>query len=208
MFFSGERLKVARQYKKYTLETLADNLELLYGIKINKGMISRWENGKAKPRDSTLDALSVVLEVPVEFLMGRNDFGNNLMFLRLSSGLSLEELSEKSGILQSTIELSEAGIFLPQNEAELQKLGEALNVDDLRKYIMDRIDEPKPLTVEEHEDWLGTSSEAGHVDSQNADDLYSILNSNNVLHYKGRALSSNELDKINKVIEAILEIEE
>ena len=47
----GTNLKNLRLKKKITLEQLAAEINEIFNVSINKGMISRWETGKAALKD-------------------------------------------------------------------------------------------------------------------------------------------------------------
>lgn len=81
MYSFANEIKKIRQSKKMTLEEMADSLNTLaeelnangveeYPNSINKGLISRWENGKTEPRMDTVRLLSKWSGVSVDTLLG------------------------------------------------------------------------------------------------------------------------------------------
>lgn len=83
MYSFANEIKKIRQSKKMTLEEMADSLNKLaeelnakgveeYPNSINKGLISRWENGKTEPRMDTVRLLSKWSGVSVDSLLGIN----------------------------------------------------------------------------------------------------------------------------------------
>ncbi|WEZ09977.1 helix-turn-helix domain-containing protein [Priestia flexa] len=55
---------------KMTQEKLAKSLNEKYGTGINKGMISKWENGKEEPRIDTARYLADYFNVSLDYLLG------------------------------------------------------------------------------------------------------------------------------------------
>lgn len=63
----GDRLRAARQQKKYTQEHLARLLDL--GLR----QIARYETGKNDPTGDVLRRMADLLEVSTDYLLGRTD---------------------------------------------------------------------------------------------------------------------------------------
>ncbi|MBP1925866.1 transcriptional regulator with XRE-family HTH domain [Sedimentibacter acidaminivorans] len=76
----GQRLRKIRKEKNLTQEELSINLNRKYNTTINKGMISKWENGKEQPRLEFILNISDYLNIDVAYLMGFKDSlkGSNL----------------------------------------------------------------------------------------------------------------------------------
>lgn len=66
----GERIKLAREKKGYSQKQLSEKMELL-AVYTCRGSISRIENGKRAITDIEIDAISKILEVPLDYLFGR-----------------------------------------------------------------------------------------------------------------------------------------
>lgn len=75
----GERLKTIREARGYTQDDLAEMLNT------NRLQIYRWENGKTDPPSEAVAALSKVLGVSADYLLGISDSFQN------SNQLSLTE---------------------------------------------------------------------------------------------------------------------
>ncbi len=73
----GRRLRETRKASKMTLQEAADKLNADFGTNINKGTISKYENGIHEPSASTIYCLGQILGVSGEFLLGKT----NLPFL-------------------------------------------------------------------------------------------------------------------------------
>lgn len=66
----GEVLKELRINRRLSQEELAENLNQKFGSSVNKGMISKWENGLGEPRLETVRNLSVFYDIPLDELLG------------------------------------------------------------------------------------------------------------------------------------------
>lgn len=65
----GHNLRRLRKAKNMTLEQLAIELNKRYGTKINKGMISKWENGHPAELES-IKALALYFDVSLNEILG------------------------------------------------------------------------------------------------------------------------------------------
>ncbi|MDU4953827.1 MAG: hypothetical protein DBY38_01950 [Clostridium cadaveris] len=72
----GGTLKDLRINKQITQEELANDLNNLYNIKINKGMISKWESNKSEPIFKYVKLFSDYYNVSVDYLLGLTEFRN------------------------------------------------------------------------------------------------------------------------------------
>jgi transcriptional regulator with XRE-family HTH domain len=197
MFFSGERLKAARKAKGYTMDDLVQKLQSEFNLEINRGMISRWENNKAKPREETVINLSQLLGVTSDFLIGTKNFENILIQQRLINKMTTEELSEKSGL--SYLSLIETGVDLPDNETELEKLNKALGVDLRSILASEGINDP--CTNDEVNKLKQLPTDMNKPTS--IFDLDTELNGQRDIYYKERLLTKSDRLKINKMLELL-----
>ncbi len=69
----GKRLREIRRSRGITLEELANKHNELFGGGLNKGTLSKYENGKQEPVVSTVSNLAKILEVSTDFLLGTTD---------------------------------------------------------------------------------------------------------------------------------------
>lgn len=201
MTFSGSRLKKARKYKNLTIDTLIQEITSKYDIKLNNGMVSKWENNKVIPRVEAVSILAEYLQVPVEYLLGRNDLANILLDLRLAAKKTIDELSEESGVGREVIVLTEGAIYNPENEEQLNRIGNALGISDLRKYIREKGYEG-PITADEIKE---KQTEESKPYSNQVGNLLQFLEGSNPISYGERILTAKEINKIKKVIEAIID---
>lgn len=66
----GEKLKSLRTIRKLTMEQLSDKLNSKYNTRINKSMISKWENGVGEPSLENIRALASFFDVTLDYLLG------------------------------------------------------------------------------------------------------------------------------------------
>lgn len=69
----GERLKQLRSEKDLSLDMVVYDLDKKYNIEINKGHLSRWENGKNDPSVRFVPYLTQYYGVSVDYLIGLTD---------------------------------------------------------------------------------------------------------------------------------------
>ncbi|MCG7318040.1 helix-turn-helix domain-containing protein [Brevibacillus laterosporus] len=66
----GKMIKGLRLKHGLSQEDLAEKLNTRFGSSINKGMISKWENGLGDPRLETVRHLSILFNVSLDYLLG------------------------------------------------------------------------------------------------------------------------------------------
>ena len=66
----GKRLKELREEREMTLDMVVYDIEQKYHIEINKGNLSRWENGKRVPTLRLAAYLCLYYNVSLDYLMG------------------------------------------------------------------------------------------------------------------------------------------
>ena len=69
----GKRLREVRQAHGLTLEELADKYNAMFDGGLNKGTLSKYENGKQEPMVGTVYNLSIILHVSSDYLLGASD---------------------------------------------------------------------------------------------------------------------------------------
>lgn len=67
----GNRLKQIRGQNDLTLDELATKYNSTYGGGLNKGTLSKYENGKQEPLSSVIYNLALLFNVSIDWLMGR-----------------------------------------------------------------------------------------------------------------------------------------
>ncbi|MFD2117260.1 helix-turn-helix domain-containing protein [Paenibacillus yanchengensis] len=68
----GEAIRELRTARGLSLEELAEQMNKRYGSTINKGMISKWENGIGDPRLENVRQLALFFDVSLDHLLGIN----------------------------------------------------------------------------------------------------------------------------------------
>ncbi|WP_170292891.1 helix-turn-helix domain-containing protein [Metabacillus idriensis] len=203
--FSGDRLKAVRKYKNLTMEDLIQKLENESNLKVNKGMVSRWENEKASPREETVKALASILDVDVNYLMGVMTLEYVIQEQRYLNKMTTEELSKKSGVAHNTIYLTELNIDTP-NKEELQKIGEALGISDFRSYLLERDIIVFPEDINNLSSALNLARNS-LIKIKNAEsnlDLHVVLSSDKNVFYEEHLFTDTEKLKIKKMIEILI----
>lgn len=74
----GDRLKVARKNKNYTLDELSITYNNIYNGGLNKGTLSKYENNKQEPMITVVNNLSKILDVSIDFLLNDNPTTNQV----------------------------------------------------------------------------------------------------------------------------------
>jgi len=66
----GSIIKALRMQQGLSQDELADKLNARFDSKINKGMISKWENGLGDPRLETVRQLALFFNKSLDYLLG------------------------------------------------------------------------------------------------------------------------------------------
>lgn len=67
----GDKLKLIRKSKGFTLDSLAELYNKTFDAGLNKGTLSKYENNKQEPMISVVDNLATLLGVSVDFLLDK-----------------------------------------------------------------------------------------------------------------------------------------
>jgi len=84
----GMRLKELREQKDLTMEMLAADMNRRYGLKLNKGTISRWESGATDPAISYVAKVADYFNVSVDYCIGLTDVSVPARLLAYSRKMS------------------------------------------------------------------------------------------------------------------------
>lgn len=98
---TGEIIKLLRDTKDWTQDELARALER-EGTRVNKGMISKWENGLVEPSLDNARALAKIFEVSLDYLLGEkpmDDVETQLLVEKLHKDEDLKVLLSASSKL-------------------------------------------------------------------------------------------------------------
>lgn len=69
----SERFTYLRTRSGFTQAEMSDVLTRVCGYKISRAAISMWESGKRMPQRETLEAIADYYNVPLDYLLGRED---------------------------------------------------------------------------------------------------------------------------------------
>lgn len=115
----GYLLKELRTKKGLTLEELADSLNKKYDVKLNKGMVSKWEGDKSEPSFKYVKIFSDYYNVSVDFLLGLEAQEGNS---KDTNKIELNEKDEKDieKALNATLQQleSQEGLMLSGNPVD------------------------------------------------------------------------------------------
>lgn len=126
----GSWLRIVRREKRWTQRTLAARAGL------SLGYISSVENGKRKPKTSSLAALAQALDIPYAQALRASGylddglvlFAHRLRTTRTHLGMTTEELAAQCGLSSKTLERWESSPREWPAELTLQRLATALSV--------------------------------------------------------------------------------
>lgn len=120
----GERIRRARLKNDYTQAAVAEKLG------VNPGIVSHWENETRRPNLENrrkLEELLGLLDAAIDF---DGEFGRWLKHEREKQNMTLDQLSEKSGISRGGISHIETGRVANPTSKTMRKLAVALKVSE------------------------------------------------------------------------------
>lgn len=106
---TGKRLKELRESAGLTMQEEADVLNKTFNLQITRGMMSRWESGKAQPSNIFLSAYARYHNMDLNYIIGLTDVKKNL-----EEKYILEEVSIKNSINERESKLLEKFRALPE----------------------------------------------------------------------------------------------
>lgn len=106
---TGKRLKELRESAGFTMQEEADVLNKTFNLQITRGMMSRWESGKAQPSNIFLSAYARYHNMDLNYIIGLTDVKKNL-----EEKYILEEVSIKNSINERESKLLEKFRALPE----------------------------------------------------------------------------------------------
>lgn len=114
----GDRLREIRKEKGYTLEQLSDMYNKVFDAGLNKGTLSKYENGKQEPMISVVDNLATLLNTPTDYLLGKTlkktstQKGIAIPVLgRVAAGIPIEAIEDIIDTEEITEEMAKTGEF-------------------------------------------------------------------------------------------------
>lgn len=106
---TGKRLKELRESAGLTMQEEADVLNKTFNLQITRGMMSRWESGKAQPSNIFLSAYARYHNMDLNYIIGLTDVKKNL-----EEKYTLEEVSIENNINEREANLLEKFRALPE----------------------------------------------------------------------------------------------
>ena len=113
----GEKLKEIRKIRGLTLEELASKYNKAYNGGLNKGTLSKYENGKQEPMISVVDNLATLLNVGTDYLLGKQDLARTSKGISIPvlgtviAGVPIEAIEDVLDYEEITRELASTGEF-------------------------------------------------------------------------------------------------
>ena len=140
----GTILKQLRLNSSLTQEELATRLNKIYEIKLNKGMISKWEANKSEPSMKYIRVFSKFFNVTLDYLLGleENNITTNLYNISEDEEQHIENLRKlndigKNKVITYTKDLMDNPKFISES---IQKQSEdeisSTSLDDFEPYLL------------------------------------------------------------------------
>jgi transcriptional regulator with XRE-family HTH domain len=127
----GERLKYLRKQQRWTQEQLAQHLN------ISRSQISKWENGDLLPDVQSLEKLSNLYNVSVDFLIGKHSSKKELL-REVRRLYQTDDISEKTidiiDYLKQNPDIEEAIYSLAQLPGKKRKHAEAMIITIVKEF--------------------------------------------------------------------------
>lgn len=138
----GEKLKDLRKTKGLTLKEVADNIGL------GESTISLYENNNRRPDYVTLNKLSALYNVSIDYLLNNDspnvNFGERIKALREQNNITQQELADMLNVDRTSVGKWETNQNLANNNI-LQKLCSIFNVS--MDYLLGRADLPQSTEI-------------------------------------------------------------
>lgn len=128
----GDRLHSLRKSKSLTQEAFAASLNERYDLKINKSMISKWENNIDTPSLNSVRYMAVFFDVSLDYLLGISDDSQDLSVLDSSSSFSALQLTDQ----EEHLVISFRGLNEDGRGKAIERVEELL---DVPRYQMDTV---------------------------------------------------------------------
>ena len=106
---TGKRLKELRESAGLTMQEEADVLNKTFNLQITRGMMSRWESGKAQTSNIFLSAYARYHNMDLNYIIGLTDVKKNL-----EEKYTLEAVSIENNINERESNLLEKFRALPE----------------------------------------------------------------------------------------------
>lgn len=131
------RFKELRKSRKLSQQALADSLNT------SKSSVNMYERGEREPGIDTLETIADFFNVDMDYLLGKSDIVNKAIYnktdsvssigdyikqLRISKGMTQEELGEIIGVKKAAVQKWESGLVQNLKRNTIKQLAEYFNV--------------------------------------------------------------------------------
>jgi transcriptional regulator with XRE-family HTH domain len=124
----GDRLHSLRKSKSLTQEAFASSLNERYDLKINKSMVSKWENNIDTPSLNSVKYMAIFFGVSLDYLLGISDCDQDFPILASAPTDPLQLSEQEEGLVISFRGLNEDG-----REKAIERVEELLDVPRYRE---------------------------------------------------------------------------
>lgn len=105
----GDRLHSLRKSKSLTQEAFASSLNERYDLKINKSMVSKWENNIDTPSLNSVKYMAIFFDVSLDYLLGISDCNQDFPVLASTPADPLHLTEQEEHLVVSFRCLNEEG---------------------------------------------------------------------------------------------------
>lgn len=124
----GDRLYSLRKSNSLTQEAFAAALNERYDLKINKSMVSKWENNIDTPSLNSAKYIAIFFDVSLDYLLGVSDdkqvakthmnIGEIIKVFRKKNKMTMQEFADRAGLSKGYISMLERSQH-PQSQRKL-----------------------------------------------------------------------------------------
>lgn len=105
----GDRLHSLRKSKSLTQEAFASSLNERYDLKINKSMVSKWENNIDTPSLNSVKYMAIFFDVSLDYLLGISDCNQDFPVLASTPADPLHLTEQEKHIISIYHDLDRVG---------------------------------------------------------------------------------------------------
>lgn len=131
----AERIKMLRTEKGLTMDMFVYDMNTKYQIELNKGLVSKWENGINEPSLRYASYLAQYYDVSLDYLIGLTDCKTPARLLAYATKRQSEDVSPtlklnhtRPSLTQRREELKRQSTFTSSNDDDFDF--DFLNLDD------------------------------------------------------------------------------
>ena len=144
-----DRLKQLRTEKGLTMDMFVYDINLKFGINLNKGLVSKWENGINEPSLSYAAYVAQYYDVSLDYLIGLTDvktparllaFASRQRATEVDDSLARLSLSERAA-LSTRPQIAPRPGIVPEGRSRLKLNHNTTNDDDFEFEFLNMDDE-------------------------------------------------------------------